>query len=124
MSARARKQSPASSSRYFRGVTSLAKARLDVIVRQGGVTPQRHPDHQLAATSSSLTSSITSPSLKLTHYRRSANSLGASVTELRAERPNYALALGRATDPLPDRQARTDAISLEHFSEHRHAREP
>ncbi len=32
-------------------------------VRQGGVTPQRHPDHQLAATSSSLTSSANSPSI-------------------------------------------------------------
>jgi RHS repeat-associated protein len=32
-------------------------------VRQGGVTPQRHPDHQLAATSSPLTSSATSPSI-------------------------------------------------------------
>jgi hypothetical protein len=32
-------------------------------VRQGGVTPQRHPDPQLAATSSPLTSSVTSPSI-------------------------------------------------------------
>ena len=32
-------------------------------VRQGGVTPQRHPDHQLAATSSPLTSSAASPSI-------------------------------------------------------------
>ncbi len=32
-------------------------------VRQGGVTPQRHPDHQLAATSSPVTSSTGSPSI-------------------------------------------------------------
>lgn len=32
-------------------------------VRQHGVTPQRHPDHQLAATSSLLTSSTASPSI-------------------------------------------------------------
>src|SRR6266508_2729955 len=32
-------------------------------VRQAGVIPQRHPDHQLAATSSPLTSSIASPSI-------------------------------------------------------------
>lgn len=32
-------------------------------VRQGGVTPQRHPDHQLAATSSPFTSSTASPSI-------------------------------------------------------------
>jgi len=32
-------------------------------VRQHGVTPQRHPDHQLAATSSPLTSSTASPSI-------------------------------------------------------------
>ncbi len=32
-------------------------------VRQGGVTAQRHPDHQLAATSSPVTSSTASPSI-------------------------------------------------------------
>jgi hypothetical protein len=42
---------------------SSQKKQAEGHVRQGGVTPQRHPDHQLAATSSAVTSSTGSPSI-------------------------------------------------------------
>ena len=46
------------------GVSSSARSDgVNGHVRQGGVTPQRHPDHQLAATSSPFTSSTVSPSI-------------------------------------------------------------